>query len=164
MNVKKILCPVDFSSRSDAALAYASSLASEAGAFLHIVYVDEGSPTYVPGYSEYGYIPEPPIDWEREQRERLARVRPTTDVPYDTRFLFGNPGKEILRFAQREQVDLIVLGSHGRTGLSRLLMGSVAEAVMRRAQCPVLTVKQPLGDHDEPVAANGERAANDNDP
>ena len=160
MNVKKILCPVDFSSRSDAALAYASSLAAEADAFLHIVYVDEGSPTYVPGYSEFGYIPEPAIDWERAQRERLAHVKPTADVPYDTRFLFGNPGKEILHCADREDVDLIVLGSHGRTGLSRLLMGSVAEAVMRRAKCPVLTVKQPLGEHDEPVAADDERAVN----
>jgi nucleotide-binding universal stress UspA family protein len=55
----------------------------------------------------------------------------------------GSPQKEILQFAGEEAVDLIVMGSHGRTGISRLLMGSVAEAVMRKAPCPVLIVKQP---------------------
>ena len=90
-------------------------------------------------------------------RDRLAQVKPTTDVAFDTRFLLGSPAKEILRFADREHVDLIVLGTHGRTGLSRLLMGSVAEIVVRRATCPVLSLKQPLMAEDEAELADQEQ-------
>jgi nucleotide-binding universal stress UspA family protein len=60
------------------------------------------------------------------------------------RFFRGSPVVEILKFAQQAEIDLIVMGSHGRTGIFRLLMGSVAEAVMRKAPCPVLVVKQPV--------------------
>ena len=138
MKTKKILCPVDFSSRSDAALDYASSLASESEALLFILHVDEGSVTYVPGYDDVGYFPEAPVNWEQEQRDRLSRVTPTVeDVEFETRYLSGKPENEVLDFADREDVDLIVMGTHGRTGVARLLMGSVAEAVVRRAKLPL---------------------------
>jgi nucleotide-binding universal stress UspA family protein len=66
-------------------------------------------------------------------------------VPVEHQLLFvGDPAAEILRVAQAVKADLIVLGTHGRTGLGRLLMGSVAEQVVRRAPCPVVTVKAPL--------------------
>lgn len=80
----------------------------------------------------------------REVRERLRSIRPTLDgVVCKHRYLRGAPADEILQFAKQEEIDLIVMGSHGRTGLSRLLMGSVADAVMRKASCPILVVKQP---------------------
>ena len=64
-------------------------------------------------------------------------------MQYEHHYLSGVPETEILAFADREKVDLIVIGSHGRTGITRVLLGSVAEAVVRGAKCPVLTVKQP---------------------
>jgi nucleotide-binding universal stress UspA family protein len=64
-------------------------------------------------------------------------------VNYERECLTGNPVVEIRKFAEGHNIDLIVMGSHGRTGLSRLLMGSIAEGVMRKARCPVLIVKQP---------------------
>jgi nucleotide-binding universal stress UspA family protein len=81
---------------------------------------------------------------QRNLAEALEAVVPTHPaVPYEHRLLSGDPAREIVRLADEEGVDMIILGTHGRTGLKRLLMGSVAEAVVRRAMCPVLTIKQP---------------------
>jgi nucleotide-binding universal stress UspA family protein len=77
----------------------------------------------------------------------LQAVVPTQpNVPYEHRLVTGDPAAEIVRVADDEHVDMIVLGSHGRSGLRRLLMGSVAEVVVRKAPCPVLTFKQPHSD------------------
>jgi nucleotide-binding universal stress UspA family protein len=79
--------------------------------------------------------------------DQLERIVPTeARVPYEHHYLRGSPVTEILNLAEVENVDLIVMGSHGRTGLSRLLMGSIAEGVMRQAKCPVLVVKQPAAE------------------
>jgi nucleotide-binding universal stress UspA family protein len=148
MNIKQILFPTDFSESSDEALKYASNLASDAGARLRIVHVDELLDATIPPIPsvEGGYFLEAAWDTKRQDdvKSQLAKVVPTVpNVKYDQRYLMGSPQKEILQFAGEEAVDLIVMGSHGRTGISRLLMGSVAEAVMRKASCPVLIVKQP---------------------
>jgi universal stress protein A len=148
MNTRKILCPTDFSKYTDAALNYASALASESGATLYITHVDEyRDPTAMSGEASLSY----PAPWavadRSEVRQQLEKVLPTAPrVDYEHRYLEGSPVREIVAFAEREHVDLIVMGSHGRTGLSRLLMGSVAEGVARRAACPVLIVKQPVID------------------
>jgi nucleotide-binding universal stress UspA family protein len=147
MNVKKILFATDFSDSSDAALSYASSIAAESGAQLYIVHVGYESPAYLAEYGGFGTGPDMTEKVARENRVLLNQLRPTVpNVNYQHHYLSGPPEHEILDFAEREHVDLIVIGSHGRTGISRLLMGSVAEAVVRRAKCPVLTVKQPIGD------------------
>ena len=144
MNAKKILFPTDFSDSSDAALNYASSLAAEMGALLYIVHVGNESSANPALYSGLSLAPDWADQVARENRALLDQVEPTVpNVNYQHRYLSGPPEHEILDFAEREGVDLIVIGSHGRTGLSRLLLGSVAEAVVRRAKCPVLTVKQP---------------------
>ena len=81
----------------------------------------------------------------------LHDVKPTDpSIPVEYRLLTGEPADAVVRSAEEDDVDLIVLGSHGRTGLSRLLMGSVAEAIVRKAHCPVLVYKQPAG---KPAAA-----------
>jgi nucleotide-binding universal stress UspA family protein len=81
------------------------------------------------------------MDWLQKM---FAKVKPTDlNVFYKHRLMTGDPAKAILRLAKDEDVDIIVMGSHGRSGLSRMLMGSVAEAVVRNAECPVLTYKQP---------------------
>jgi len=147
MQVKKILFPSDFSTTSDAAIRFATSLARDAGASLLIVHVEEPPAAYGGGEMYYG-IPNPD---NSELIKMLEGVVPTDEtVPYEHRLVTGDPATEIVRLAEDEKIDLIVLSTHGRTGLKRLLMGSVAEAVVRRAPCPVLTFKQP---HDACVEA-----------
>lgn len=104
-----------------------------------IVHVEEPPVAYAGGEMYYG-IPEPATE---DLHRMLERVVPTDpNVPYEHRLLTGEPASAIVELAEQEQADLIVMGTHGRTGLTRLLMGSVAEAVVRRAPCPVLTFKQ----------------------
>jgi nucleotide-binding universal stress UspA family protein len=146
MITRKILCPTDFSHYTDAALSYASALAAESGATLYIVHVDEyRDASAALGEAALNYDAAWTATDRSEVRQHLEQVKPTVSrVDYEHRYLEGGPIHEIIEFAAREQIDLIVMGSHGRTGLSRLLMGSVAEGVARRAPCPVLIVKQPV--------------------
>jgi nucleotide-binding universal stress UspA family protein len=140
MNAKKILCPVDFSTNDEAALATAASLARDTGATVVILHVEEPPLAYGAGHLYYG-DPDPTRD---DLREMLEAVKPgDPGVPYEHRLTTGDPANAIVREAEAEKVDFVVMSTHGRTGLGRLLMGSVAEAVVRRANCPVLTVKQP---------------------
>ena len=147
MNIKRILFATDFSECSNAALEFASHLTSNTGARLYIVHVNGLLDVSIPSIPpvEGGYYYDAPWGYERhEVRERLTRNVPTVaNVAYEHCYLTGSPVTQILKLAEREQIDLIVIGSHGRTGLSRLLMGSVAEGVVRSTQCPVLVVKQP---------------------
>lgn len=159
MNVKTILFPTDYSHSSDAALSYASSLAGNLGAMLYIVHVGNETPNYLAGYYGVEGVPDSAQHVERENRALLEKIKPTVpNVRFEHQYLSGSPDKEILAFADRENVDLIVLGSHGRTGITRLLLGSIAEAVVRRANCPVLTVKQPAGEGLDSVVAPQEAA------
>lgn len=138
MEARKILFPTDFSHMSDAALPEAADLARGAGATLLIAHVEEPPMMYGAGAMYYG-SPEPDRDTLRNMLNEV--VPPTSDVPYEHHLLFGDPAAELVALAERENVDLIVLSTHGRTGLMRMLMGSVAERVVQRAPCPVLTLK-----------------------
>jgi len=101
------------------------------------VYADEPTAAYG-GAGDVFYSALP--DDHHSLLRRLEETRPTKhEVKYEHHLLDGDPSAEIVHFAEREHVDLIVMGTHGRTGLTRLLMGSVAEAVVRRAPCPVFT-------------------------
>jgi universal stress protein A len=146
MNTKKILFPTDFSHNNDAALEYASTLAADSKATLYVVHVDEQTDLNAAfGEASYYYVSTSDSETHKVLQERLEQVKPTVEsVKCVRRCLTGSPAVELLRFAEQESIDLIVMASHGRTGLSRLLMGSVAEAVVRRASCPVLIVKQPV--------------------
>lgn len=140
MNAKKIVFPTDFSTSSDAALEHAAGLARDMGAQLLIVHVEEPPLAYGGGEMYYG-VPEPD---HSAVEKMLSKVKPrTADVKFEHHLLIGSPADEIVRFAEHENADLIVMGTHGRSGLWRMLMGSVAEAVVRRASCPVFTFKQP---------------------
>ena len=138
MNASKILVPTDFSTLGQTALEMATSLARDQGAKLLIVHVEEPPVAYGGGELYYG-IEEP----NREGLKRmLSEVLPSdTAVSYEHRLLVGSPATAIVFLAEKENVDMIVMPTHGRTGLLRLLMGSVAEEVVRKAKCPVLTVK-----------------------
>jgi nucleotide-binding universal stress UspA family protein len=138
MNAPKILYPTDFSTTGQTALEMATSLARDRGATLVIVHVEEPPMAYGGGELYYG-IDEP----SREDLKRmLSEVVPADPaVACEHRLMIGSPATAILEMAERENAELIVMATHGRTGLLRLLMGSVAEEVVRKAKCPVLTVK-----------------------
>jgi type II secretory ATPase GspE/PulE/Tfp pilus assembly ATPase PilB-like protein/nucleotide-binding universal stress UspA family protein len=138
-----ILFPTDYSATSNAALRYAVSLARQSQAALLVVYVEP------PSIPPRGTV-EPPDDAgaidEAALLALLASVTRAeqTPVTYEIRRLRGDPAQEIIRLAERERVALIVMATTGRTGLRRMLMGSVAEAVSREAPCPVLALKEPF--------------------
>jgi len=141
MFAHRILVPIDFSPYSDAALALATSLARDGDGTLVLAHV-EVIPLSAAG-GEFMYaIPEPPTEELLDKLEHV--VPPDSHIPVERRLLAGDPADAIIRLAESENIDLIVMGTHGRRGLRRLLMGSVAEAVVRAAPCPVLTVKQPV--------------------
>lgn len=139
MSQKTIVFPTDFSTASDAALVHAAALARQSAARLLIVHVEEPPLAYGGGELYYG-LPEP--NSERILK-MLEDVRPSDpSVPYAHRLTMGDPAGEVVRIAAEENAEMIVLGTHGRTGMTRLLMGSVAEAIVRRAPCPVLVYRE----------------------
>lgn len=137
MNIKRILCPIDFSIFNKAANEYACELAASTGA--EIVYLHSWLPNALeqtPMYFE--------ADKEAERLQKLIEefIEPTNkSINASWIIEFGSPTDRIVEYASENNVDLIVMGTHGRTGLRRLVMGSVAEAVVRRASCPVIAVK-----------------------
>lgn len=140
MDFKEILCPVDFSEHGRYSLIVASSLAKESGGKVHLVHVHQPAMAVDPGFA--GYIPEV-TDYEA-LRKQLREVIPTdADVSYEHHLLVGYPSTELTKYAARHNIDVIVMGTHGRSFLAHLLMGSVAEEVVRDAPCPVLTLKVP---------------------
>lgn len=137
---KRIVVAVDFQEPSVAALEYARSLARTFGSSLSVVHVIQ------PVASEiYVYSTDLVQNWERVAYERLRELYPPaerTALQGRAEVRVGYPVDEILTFANERDADLIIVGTHGRGALGHLLLGSVAERVVRRARCPVLTVGQ----------------------
>ena len=134
--IQTIVHPTDFSANSQIAWEMACSLARDYKARLLLVHVEPP----LPSFAELGAVPPEPVD-RRALERQLAQIRPTDSGLAVTRTLLdGDEASEINRFAEKVNADLIVMGTHGRTGLGRLLMGSVAEEVLRQAPSPVLTV------------------------
>jgi nucleotide-binding universal stress UspA family protein len=132
--VKKILYATDFSSYSNQAYFHAVALAEQHHASLTILFVyNPGSNSMSPSERSY---------W----RKQLESIRPSNpDIPTHHVFLEGDPASEIVSFCRDALIDLVVMGTHGRTGVERMLLGSVAEQVLRDAPCSVLVVKLPRG-------------------
>jgi nucleotide-binding universal stress UspA family protein len=147
---RRILCPVDFSDRSLNALRHATTLAARFEAELHLLNVVQFVVPFLPTVE--GVASLPVDDWLRQSRiaaERHLAELPTStdpavaDLAVVREIVEGTPFVEIVRYAGTHDVDLIVLGTHGRSGLSHMLLGSVAEKVVRKAPCAVLTVRPP---------------------
>jgi nucleotide-binding universal stress UspA family protein len=135
-----ILYATDFSSSAVPAYQVACALASQNRCRLVIVHVLEAPVTAFVGGA---LIPEP-ASLTREIQLQLERMRPDDPtVVVEPRLVEGEAAEQIVRLAGERNCDLIVLGTHGRTGLKRLVLGSVAEKVVRTASCPVLTVRAP---------------------
>ena len=138
--VRKIIVPLDFSSSSQSTIDYASMIAERFAATLILVHVIESLP--------YSITDTFQIVEHRRALETLASslLRNLSDdlrarnLDVKTRLVWGNPSREILVKARREKADLIVMGTHGRSGLPHMVMGSVAEKTVRLARIPVLTV------------------------
>jgi universal stress protein A len=149
-DIRTILVPVDFSEASRSALAYASDFAQALGARLDLLHVWE-IPPYIPPEAMVGVPGQTAQTLSRtaqahaeHQMHVLASEARAAGAPIDqTRLEAGDPARTIVEIAGSGSYDLIVIGTHGRTGLGHLLMGSVAEKVLRRSSCPVLSVRVP---------------------
>jgi nucleotide-binding universal stress UspA family protein len=137
--IRTILHPTDFSEYSENAFRLACALARDYGSRLIVLHVS------TPQVVAYGGMSLPAV-WVdfKESKDKLLALRGPDRVRVEHRLEEGDPVPEILRVARETPCDLIVMGTHGRRGLGRLLMGSVAEQIVRQAPCPVVTVKTPL--------------------
>jgi nucleotide-binding universal stress UspA family protein len=145
ITLKTILVPSDFSECSEAALRYGLELARRFDARLHLLHVVQDpltQPWAAEGFSA------PLFDmvekWQKDAQARLVASIPLADIGRVTvTSTVAWPYAEILRYANQHGVDLIVMGTHGRSGVSHVLLGSIAEKVVRHAPCPVLTIRHP---------------------
>ncbi|TGD78455.1 universal stress protein [Hymenobacter wooponensis] len=128
-----ILCPIDFSAATEALVTYSAALAAGTGAELRLLHVLEPGPA----------APTAPLN-DMEIAQRLAQHREAalaTGAQVTTAIVYGDAAQEIVEEARRHPADIIVIGAHGQTGLTRFLMGSTAETVVRTASCVTLLVK-----------------------
>jgi nucleotide-binding universal stress UspA family protein len=149
IKLKKLLVPTDFSESARHALTYGTSFAREYGAELTLLHVVENLTV---GYAS-DLFPVPMAEvfqeisgYAKAELSKLAKVAREKDVAVVEQVVQGKPSAEIIRFAQEQKIDMIVLGTHGKGMLDQALFGSTTERVVRRAPCPVLTVR--LAEHE----------------
>jgi len=144
--INNILVPVDFSDYSKNALKYAAQFANEFNAKLFLVYVVE--PIIYPTDFSMGQIAIPSADINLHARAedelKKLTVNIESNVPIELIIKTGKPFFEIIETAKEKDIDLIIIATHGHTGVEHLLFGSTAEKVVRKAPCPVLTVRDPI--------------------
>lgn len=144
--IRKVLVPTDFSAASELALDYAKALADQYGASLHLLHVLE-DPFIAGAWSSEIYVADAPqlrASLRLEASRRLERILPPDErarFNVTTQVMAGAPAQAIRDVADEGRFDLIVMGTHGRAGMAHLLLGSVAEKVVRTAPCAVLTVR-----------------------
>jgi len=146
-HIKKILVPIDFSDYSKSALKYAINFSKSFNAEMILVYVVE--PVIYPPDFSMGQIAIPSINTEWDERaklelEKLAKEQIPSGVSVKTIIKTGKPFIEIVETAGELDVDLIIIATHGRTGVEHILFGSTAEKVVRKAPCPVMTLREPV--------------------
>lgn len=145
--IKKVLVPIDFSDYSRNALHYSIEFAKHFDAELILVYVVEPM-IYPPDFS-MGQVAVPAMDLEldkraREELDKLSKTEAPKDMKVKTVVKTGKPFYEIIETASEEDVDLIIIATHGHSGVQHILFGSTAEKVVRKASCPVLTLREPI--------------------
>jgi nucleotide-binding universal stress UspA family protein len=133
--ISRILVPTDFGDASEAALAYGREIADRFTAALHLIHIGE-NPFLRAAVADRRSLEEAPVRWLQGRLTETDRRRGAVAIVEQS----DEPAKEILRYAKSANIDLIVMGTHGRSGLARVVLGSVTEAVVRAAPCPVLTV------------------------
>lgn len=147
--IKKVLVPIDFSDYSKSALKYAVNFSKLFNAEIILIYVVE--PVIYPPDFSMGQIAMPSLNTEWDERakdelDKLAKSEISTSVK--TILKTGKPFVEIIETAKEENIDLIIIATHGHTGVEHILFGSTAEKVVRKAPCPVLTLREPIKGYD----------------
>lgn len=145
--IKKILVPIDFSDYSKKALQYTVSFAKQFNSEINLVYVIE--PIIYPADLSMGQIviTKADIDYEEKAKEELTELAKTAIgelLSYNIIVKTGKPFMEIIGTAKDIDADLIIISTHGHTGVEHLLFGSTSEKVVRKAPCPVLTLREPI--------------------
>jgi nucleotide-binding universal stress UspA family protein len=147
IDLKRILAPTDFSEHSANALKYAAAFAEKFDCELHLLHVVQDLGVMVPDLVTAAPPMLPSVDQmsvaARTALDRVAKENDLERFRLHKHVSQGTPFYEIIRLAREADVDLIVMGTHGRTGLRHVLMGSVCDKVVRKAPCPVLTVRHP---------------------
>ncbi len=143
-SIKKILVPIDFSEYSKNALKYAVPFAAQFGAEIVLVYVVE--PTIYPADLSFGQFGIPDVEEELSRKgdaelTNLIATEIKSEVKARKKVCIGKPFIEIIKTARDEEADLIILSTHGHTGVEHILFGSTAEKVVRKAPCPVLSLR-----------------------
>ncbi len=148
--IKKVLCPIDCSDGSRAALDYAYFVAHHFGGELHVLHAWHVSHHVRPDLSvwmeAHGQQPISVVvgaEAKAETERFVASLPPEIGSAAKVHVLDGEPSRTIVDFADHNAIDLIVMGTHGRSGVAHLALGSVTEKVVRHAHCPVLTVRLP---------------------
>ncbi len=145
--IKKILVPIDFSDYSKKALQYTVKFAKSFNSELHLIYVIE--PMIYPADLSMGQMVIPPSEVNMDEKaktelEELAKTEIGDSLRYNIIVKTGKPFQEIIETAAEVDADLIIIATHGHTGVEHLLFGSTAEKVVRKAPCPVLTLREPI--------------------
>ncbi len=144
VSIRRVLFPTDFSEPAKHAQQYAMSLADRFGAELHLLHVVPENPMPFPDSASSWTLATTDQQWQVDAAHKQLLHELGPDWPAGQRVVhaavIGLAVDEIVKYAQQHEIELIVIGTHGRTGLSRLLLGSVAEKLIRLATCPVLTV------------------------
>jgi nucleotide-binding universal stress UspA family protein len=146
-DIKKVLVPIDFSDYSKSALKYAVNFCMNYKAGMILIYVIE--PVIYPPDFSMGQIAIPSVNAEWDERakqelDKLAKEQIPSGVEVKTIIKTGKPFLEIIETAGELDIDLIIIATHGRTGMEHILFGSTAEKVVRKAPCPVLTLREPV--------------------
>jgi nucleotide-binding universal stress UspA family protein len=146
VTLKKILFPTDFSDFSSYAASFGISFAYDYGAKLYVLHVVEISLNIAQTLLAHDSMEELSAKAAELGREELESASPPellAKLDYEVACIRGKPFLEIIRFARDKEIDMIVMGTHGRSALESTLMGSTAERVVRKAPCPVFTVRKP---------------------
>ncbi len=144
--INRILIPTDFSPTSRHAFSYAIDMNKLFNARLYLVHVLQDFTEFSEYTLSATILPQLYIEFEQNatsKLEEMVGMAVPQDMHCDTYILHGVPFYELIQFARNEQIDLIVIGSHGRTDLKHVLFGHTAEKIVKKAPCPVLSVKHP---------------------
>ncbi|MBW7898797.1 putative universal stress protein [Candidatus Brocadiaceae bacterium B188] len=148
ISIRNILCPIDYSVYSEMALKYAIEFAEKYQAKLYLMHVLDIRVYDInnPELYNINVVDEETVEKLRERLLRCVNEDTRGRISVEALIIQGVPFAEIIKVSKEYRIDLIVIGTHGRTGLSHAIMGSVAEKIVRKAPCPVLTIRHP--EHD----------------
>ena len=141
--VQKILFPIDFASNFETLVPWVETFADKFDAQVYVLFVAQDLSHFATFYVPHGNIEEfqqQAIDSARKRMAAAAEEFFKKFPKLETRVELGSPAEKILAFAEKEKVDMIIMGAHGRSGLDKMIFGSVANKVVKSASCPVLTV------------------------